>query len=113
MSRLGEAIKSYSTGRTAAKLPTVVSFSTEAMQESWTPPYVLECRAEARFRVTYYVNDTDSIKKVGERVKDAIINEIFGEFIDPIVQIQLALYGHDIDRALELVIDLRRRMFEI
>ncbi len=67
----------------------------------------------ALFSARVFVRDPRPI--TAEQIRDAkrnILEEVFGEFRRPLMQIRAALYELDIDRARELIDALEASMFE-
>ena len=118
MSKLVSAVYAKQTGiRLPRPQPTPLNMLT--VQESWSPSY--PCDAE--FRVGVELSQTmrvseemvgnrgDALTTVTRVVKDAIIEEVFGEFRPHLRAIQLAIYNHDWETANTALQALEHQMF--
>lgn len=117
MSKLSEAIKAQQLDRRAPPIgriaPIVVS------DEHVVPPaHEFTIHRAYRIKVELGVNatlpdgDVCALKAAMTRSRRMICEEVFGEFREPIYRIEVALMDHDEVKAMELLHELKLRMFE-
>ena len=91
--------------------PFGITVRQEAVKLEWQQATAYEVRALFAARV--FVRDPGTI--TDEQTRDAkqhILEEVFGEFRRPIMQVQVALHELDINKAQELLDTLLTSMFE-
>lgn len=116
MSKLATAVYAKQTGIRATPAP----LNAVTVQESWanTYPYDLEFRIGVELTHTIRVaeeasRDGRTLTEATRVAKNAIIEEVFGEFRPHVRAVELAIYKRDFDAALAALRTLEQQMFSV
>jgi hypothetical protein len=117
MSKLTDQLKTFITNKRHPVMDTV-SFSIEFKDDGYT--FDREVRFTATFGSVYRIRenialefvDQNSTTEAIKHVKNALIQEVFGEFRTPIHQLRHAIYNDDKHRALEILSKIESTMFD-
>lgn len=117
MSRLSEHISVTITNRRMPKPSSFISLEyTPSAVPEITNLYKIDFKAS--FGTSYYIDENLAVKgspvieETLRNVKKAVIEEIFGEFRQPINELRHAIYEMDNDRAIELLKNIEKQMYE-
>ena len=118
MSKLSKVLKAYDTGyrQVSKELPSV-HLSSEIMTDHLKAlvKYQLKCEISNEFVVSEEVIRQSSISILDYNInltKQRIIEEIFGEFRMPLLDIRQAILNQDTIEAMNLLNDLYAEMFD-
>lgn len=109
MSKISKAIETKQHGRVALQEPmrlTVVDCGIEEVKYEDAYCYSVGVRLGMKVRCK-----PSELSLVQKQARRAIINEIFGEFKDPIIKVYEALCDRDFDKAMKAMIELENLMF--
>lgn len=114
MSKLSDNIKTTITDKRVITNFADYSFTTD----SYIPHYDYIVKFIAKFGVEKYVSedlihDTKVLDTILNDIKHKVVQEIFGEFRDPIHNIVAQLYRREYDKALDSVHKLEKQMFDV
>ncbi len=122
MSKLANAVYAKETGR-RAKSPLNSVTVTESWHNSpdsavWNPRFLKEYRVEVGLRHNIllteeiiHASESAALAEAIAMVKDAVIEEVFGEFRPHFRAINLALWNQDFDAALKALRVMEDQMF--
>lgn len=117
MSKLANAVYAKQTGILRA-VPTPLN--AVAIQESWANTYPYGHEFRVGVELVHIVHISEEISRDGRAlgeakrvVKNAIIEEVFGEFRPHVRAVELAIYKRDFDAALAALHALEQQMFSI
>lgn len=120
MSKLSEHVRRTITReRGVLDMPFNINMS---YNEHTVPDYDYSGRAtkvefKAEFGAEYFISgemisDPVYINYVHSKVREGVIEEVFGEFRKPIREIEHLLYSHKYDAAMKALHSLRKQMYE-
>lgn len=118
MSKLSEAVFVTPTNeRRSARVrfPEIAFTQTSALTESFAAHAQTRYDVELRLRYRVWIDESVSVDLRTVQVrqaKQAILNEVFGEFYGPLMKAQIETESGDLDRAVELLKSIRASMFD-
>lgn len=116
MSKVVSQIKAQDTGRRhvpRTKLSSVLSVKDELLMDApWA--YGMEYRIEAKLGAKAIIphDDPNQLKYAIDSTKENVIEYIFGEFRPYFRELNMALWEHDTEVAMEILKRFERQMFE-
>ena len=117
MSKLAENIQTTITNKRAISNNYDFTFTYE--QSNIKPSLLYQVRFDAVFGVRYYIDEkqcyknSDVLALTLTNVKRQVVEEIFGEFRKPLMELRHNLYDRKIDISLELLSKLEKQMFDV
>lgn len=115
MSKFAQMLQASTTGRRAAEIPSMTV--TEDVREI-SPHYALEYRIGVQLESRVFISD--EVRREGayanlmiQRVKEKLVQEVFGEFREPIHEIRHAIYERDWLKVDQLLSKLHDQMFSL
>jgi hypothetical protein len=116
MSKLAQQINATITNTIT---PLVVYNSSISMDLTYTPtPYATKVRFMVHFGKEYFISDEllqdgSAIQNYLNNIRKEVIEEVFGEFKKPIMEIRDLLYCRRYDTAVDKLEALERQMFSV
>ncbi len=119
MSKLVDLIVASATDRRKPIFNTVrvnAKFEVDSLPPSFMPSYPVAIVYHIGVKIggEIAIDDRDDgklIKMAVETIQRQVVEEIYGEFRMPLLEIERALWDHDHDKARALLADLRKQMF--
>lgn len=120
MSKLINSIKAKILNKRAIDTNyTTISVTLEDQPNLYTIPYLQQVSFEAVFGAKYYVDEKlaqssgATIQETLQQVKKAVVEEVFGEFRKPLIELRHAIYERDLDAAVKVLNKLEDQMFDV
>lgn len=118
MSKLANAVYAKQTGIRASTAPLTAMIVQEGWANLYTASYEREFRIGVELAHTIRVaeeisHDGRALTEAMQVAKNAIIEEVFGEFRPHVRAVELAIYKRDFDAALAALHALEQQMFSI
>lgn len=114
MSKLAKALQFNQAGNIPHQSMDFVSADLSVANMAWDKEYKLTAKLHARAVLTQEALDDsafDVITQTKKRLQHLIIEEVFGEFRDPLHEVRKAIYNHDENKALDALNKLYNQMF--
>jgi uncharacterized protein YlaN (UPF0358 family) len=110
MSKLSENIRAVQLNqRVAYSMPlTVIDTSIDNLTFSSCKCYNIT----ATIGMKTYIDFEDNLDSVITNVRKAVVQEIFGEFREPLKNLSIALYNRDLPQAHKIIDEIHQQMFE-
>lgn len=83
------------------------------------PKHLQQVSFEAIFGTRYYIDEalthknSEILMHTLKEVKRSVIEEVFGEFRKPLIEIRHHLYNRDVPEALDILTNLEKQMFNV
>ena len=114
MSKLAKALQFNQAGNVPKQSMDFVSADLSLGIFGWDKEYKLTAKLQAKAVLAQEVVDDatfDAIAQTKQQLQRMMIEEVFGEFRNPLHEIRKALYNQDCYKAAQLLTDLEVQMF--
>lgn len=74
--------------------------------------YTLEAKFITKF-LALATNEKDINPHIMRNARASIVEGVFGEFREPMIRLMIAIYEHDIDKAMRIHKEIMDQMFEV